>query len=218
MLSSGLRTALLCTTFALMAAGCDQHKEAKAPAAPAAAAATATVETKASAPLAAPATTAPAAVAPAVATVAPAAATAPAPLQPDERTFSNGERVGHVTKFSFKSSPLRLDGADLEACKNWEGELSMDNTVANNSVGADGKPSASNAFSFSVGKGRNDIVKKVQGALRQGYKVSLQYNQVVRHDECKSRTDYYVVGVTNLDAPKVKPHHKAVVQQPRTIN
>ncbi|MDE1153438.1 MAG: hypothetical protein PW788_12950 [Micavibrio sp.] len=195
---NNLKAVLLCTTFALFTAGCDQkHQDNTPQKAPAAATQTA----------AAPAATQPATTttiaAPAV--VAPAKEDKPTEPAVDERTFSNGERVGHVTKFSFKSSPLRLQGDDLEACKNWEGEMSMDNTVANNSVGVDGKSTASNAFAFSVGKGRKDIVKKVQNAMRDGYKVSLQYNQVVHHDECKSRTDYYVVGVTNLDAPKYKP-------------
>jgi hypothetical protein len=152
---------------------------------------------------------------------APAAQPEKKAAEPDERTFSNGERVGHVTKFSFKSSPQRLEGDDLELCKNWEGELSMENTVANNAVGAGGVTNGSNAFSFSIGKGRNDIVKKVQGALRSGHKVSLQYNQVVRHDECKSRTDYYVVGVKDLEPtpPKVvQPPPAPVVKAPANLN
>src|SRR5262249_5177442 len=88
------KLAMLCSVFALATVGCDKlpgHQE-KAPAA-------ATVTQPVKAPEAAP----PVAAAP---VAQPAAPAAPEEPKIDERTFSNGEREGHVTKFSFKSSPV----------------------------------------------------------------------------------------------------------------
>jgi hypothetical protein len=196
-LKSKLTAGVLCSVFALALAGCDNHAKPAN-------------DTKAPAPAAA--------VVPAPVATAPAPAETK-PLQAwekpaDERTYSNGEREGHVTKFSFKSSPVPkfMEGDNFEACKNWEGELSMENTVTNNSVSASGASTGGNSFSFSVGKGRKDMVRKLQNALHSQHRVALQYDQVVNHDECKSRTDYYIVGVKDLEpAP---PATAAATTQP----
>lgn len=188
----------LCSVFALAAlTGCDKlpgHKAAdKAPAA------TTTSQTVTPPPAATQPASQPAPV-----VAQPAAPAKPAEPVVDERTFSEGFRVGHVVKFSFKSSPVAKyeEGDLLQTCKNWEGELSMENADINGTVGGS---STGNTFAFSVGKGRTDINKQLKSALEGGYKVRLQYNQVVHHDECKSRTDYYIVGVKNLEPKPAQP-------------
>ena len=199
-LGTKAKTLLLCSVFAIATVGCDKLKSGndnKAPA-PAPVAATQPVAAQPAPP--------------------PPPVAAPAPVKeepkPDERTFSNGEREGHVTKLSFKSSPVPkyMEGDNLETCKNWEGELSMENTVTNNAVGANGVSTGGNSFAFSIGKNRKDIVTKVRNALHNQHRVSLQYNQLVRHDECKSRTDYLIVGVVDLEPNKDKPA-PVIIQQ-----
>lgn len=94
--------------------------------------------------------------------------------------YSEGERVGVVTKFSKKGI----------FCKTWEGELAM----ANFSPRSTGNGSTmSNSFEFSV---KNEaIVGQVQEALRSQAPVELEYNQVLMPWFCSQGTEYEIVGV-----------------------
>ena len=91
-------------------------------------------------------------------------------------TYSSGQRVGFVQKFSRKGW----------ICKTWEGELAMVNMPG----------SLAQIFVFSV---RNDsIAKAINDAMAKG-RVSLEYDE---HrgvpTACFGETTHYVVGVRSL--------------------
>ncbi|HEY2849267.1 MAG TPA: hypothetical protein VGI97_05275 [Gemmatimonadaceae bacterium] len=88
-------------------------------------------------------------------------------------TYSNGQRVGFVQKFSRKGW----------ICKTWEGELAIVNMPG----------AMSQIFDFSV---RNDsVAKAISEAMAKG-RVSLEYSE---HrgvpTSCFGETNYYVTGV-----------------------
>lgn len=103
--------------------------------------------------------------------------------------FSDGERVGVVTKFS-------------KAGVVWDGHLNITQTGMN---------SAGEPFAFSLDNDRNDqdsIVKLLTEAQLKGWKVKLLYHQVwgfknVFHN--RGESDYFVDDVEILDKNFSKP-------------
>jgi hypothetical protein len=91
-------------------------------------------------------------------------------------SYSSGQRVGFVQKFSSKGW----------LCKSWEGELAMVNMPG----------AMSQIFTFSV---RSDsIAKAINDAMAKG-RLELQYQE---HrgvpTTCFGETSYYVVGVRSI--------------------
>ena len=91
-------------------------------------------------------------------------------------SYSSGQRVGFVQKFSSKGW----------LCKTWEGELAMVNMPG----------ALSQIFMFSV---RNDsVAKAINDAMAKG-RLELQYQE---HrgvpTSCFGETNYYVVGVRSI--------------------
>jgi hypothetical protein len=91
-------------------------------------------------------------------------------------TYSSGQRVGFVQKFSHKGW----------ICKTWEGELAIVNMPG----------AMSQIFDFSV---RNDsVAKAVSDAMAKG-RVELEYSE---HrgvpTSCFGETNYYVTGVKSV--------------------
>jgi hypothetical protein len=91
-------------------------------------------------------------------------------------TYSSGQRVGFVQKFSHKGW----------ICKTWEGELAIVNMPG----------ALSQIFVFSV---RSDsVARAINNAMAKG-RVSLQYQEhrgVPTH--CFGETNYYVTAVRNV--------------------
>ncbi|MFA7276218.1 MAG: hypothetical protein WC043_05390 [Pseudobdellovibrionaceae bacterium] len=148
-------------------------------------------------------------------------------VQPDERTFSEGYRVGTVTKLSFRTTydadrlAKTKSGEEL-ACKNWEGELAMVNdklkgsfssTTVNGTGGGSGSVEGGNTFEFSLGKGADaeKVAAQLKDVQENGHRVKLTYNQIVQNDPCKSRTAYIITDVKDLGAPKDEPASETVV-------
>jgi hypothetical protein len=100
--------------------------------------------------------------------------------------YSDGNRVGTVSKFSYKGI----------VCKSWEGQLAMDNFVR------DANGGTSNTFDFSVTDPA--VVKQIQAAQDSGERVKLTYDQWLINNPCTSSTDYYITAVTPAGAPAAK--------------
>ena len=107
-----------------------------------------------------------------------------------DKVYSDGDRVGIVTKISHKGMLY----------KSWEGEMAMDNFVAkpteNGSV-------MSNTFNFSVLD--PEIVKKIQDAQKSGERVQLTYKQTYTADLTERESTYVIIAVNPADTPKAKP-------------
>jgi hypothetical protein len=97
--------------------------------------------------------------------------------------YSNGERIGFVTKFSRKGlvSP------------SWEGELNLTQTGMN----------TSSLFEFSVDNDNEDpaVIAQLDSAATQGWKVKLSYHETFGKNWFGNRgsTNYFVKEVTVLD-------------------
>jgi hypothetical protein len=93
--------------------------------------------------------------------------------------YSEGDRVGTVTKLSFKGN----------VCKSWEGQLAMSNFT-------DG----SNTFEFSVDGNNLDVIMAVRTAMESGDRVSLHYKQDYTQGQSLScnKTEYHVVGIRDI--------------------
>ena len=90
-------------------------------------------------------------------------------------TYSSGQRVGYVQKFSKKGW----------VCKTWEGELAMVNLPG----------ALSQIFAFSV---RSDsVAQSISDAMAKGQvRVELQYQQHVGvPTRCFGETEYFVTGI-----------------------
>lgn len=98
--------------------------------------------------------------------------------------YSNGERIGLLSKFSHKGW----------LCKTWEGDLTLTQTGMNQS-GAE--------FPFSIDRDAADenLVKQLDSAAQFGYKVKLTYHQVKGFNWFSNRgeTDYFVTKCEILD-------------------
>lgn len=97
--------------------------------------------------------------------------------------YSNGERIGMVTKFS-RSGLL---------FKSWEGHLNLTQTGMN----------SSEPFDFSIDNDREDdvLVKQIDSAATFGWKVKLTYHETAGKNwfHNRGRTDYFVKDCQVLD-------------------
>ena len=97
--------------------------------------------------------------------------------------YSNGDRVGVITKFS-ESGIL---------WKSYEGELNVTQTGMN----------TSSTFQFSLDNDEDniDIANKIKLCLKEGYKVKLTYHQVKGWNWFSNRgkTDYFILNCQILN-------------------
>lgn len=103
--------------------------------------------------------------------------------------YSNGERIGFVTKFSHKGY--------WDSWKSWEGELNLTQTGMN----------TSSLFDFSIDNDREDenLIKTLDSAAINGWKIKVKYHEVYGWNVWNNRgeTDYFVTAVTVLDRSMV---------------
>lgn len=101
----------------------------------------------------------------------------------NNENFSNGERIGYVTKFSHKG----------QFWKSWEGELNLTQTGMN----------TSSTFDFSIDNDKNlsNVIATIDEAVNKGWKVKMTYHQVRFKNWFNNRgeTDYFVDSIVVLD-------------------
>lgn len=97
--------------------------------------------------------------------------------------YSNGERIGFVTKFSQKGL----------IWKSWEGELNLTQTGMN----------TSSTFDFSIDNDnqKEEHVKLLDSAATLGWKVKVRYHEVAGYNWFRNRgeTSHFVSNVEVLD-------------------
>ena len=97
--------------------------------------------------------------------------------------YSNGERIGMITKFSEKGLLF----------KSWEGTLNTTQTGMN----------SGNSFEFSVDNDVNDpkVIAKLDSAANLGWKVKIKYHQSFGLNWFNNRgeTNFFVSEVVVLD-------------------
>lgn len=97
--------------------------------------------------------------------------------------YSNGERIGFVTKFSQKGL----------IWKSWEGELNLTQTGMN----------TSSTFDFSIDNDnqKEEHVKLLDSAATHGWKVKVRYHEVAGYNWLRNRgeTSHFVSDVEVLD-------------------
>lgn len=97
--------------------------------------------------------------------------------------YSRGERIGFITKFSFKG----------RFWKSWEGELNLTQTGMN----------TSSLFDFSIDNDNQSsyVVSMIDSAVNNGWKVKLTYHQTYCKNWINNRgeTNYFVTGIEILD-------------------
>jgi hypothetical protein len=97
--------------------------------------------------------------------------------------YSNGERIGFLTKFSKKGL----------IWKSWEGELNLTQTGMN----------TSSLFDFSIDNDNQDqnVISTLDSAAVRGWKVKVKYHETTGWNWFKNRgeTDYFVTNVEILD-------------------
>lgn len=97
--------------------------------------------------------------------------------------YSNGERIGFVTKFSQRGLIY----------KSWEGELNLTQTGMN----------TSSTFQFSIDNDREDeaTIKTLDSAATLGWKVKLRYHETTGKNWFRNRgeTDHFITHVEILD-------------------
>ena len=98
-------------------------------------------------------------------------------------TYSEGERIGFLTKFSHKGRFF----------KSWEGELNLTQTGMN----------TSSLFEFSIDNNTEDknLISMVDSAVNNGWKVKLIYHQTSLKNWFSNRgeTNYFVNRIEILD-------------------
>lgn len=97
--------------------------------------------------------------------------------------YSNGERIGFITKFSNRGI----------VCKSWEGEMNITQTGMN----------TSSTFQFSVDNDREDpdVIKTLDSAANLGWKTKIIYHETFGKNWFQNRgeTDHFVKDVIILD-------------------
>jgi hypothetical protein len=97
--------------------------------------------------------------------------------------YSNGERIGMITKFSQKGLVY----------SSWEGSLNTTQTGMNSAT----------PFEFSVDNDVNDpkVISTLDSAATQGWKVKIKYHETWNKNWLKNRgeTNYFVKEVEVLD-------------------
>lgn len=105
-------------------------------------------------------------------------------LQSCSENYSNGERIGLVTKFS-RSGIIY---------KSWEGELHITQTGMNSTM---------NDFEFSIDNDKEDqnVINQIDSAAQHGWKVKLTYHETFGKNWFRNRgsTSHYITGVEVLD-------------------
>ena len=97
-------------------------------------------------------------------------------------TYSEGSRVGYVTKFTKKGTPLI-------GFKTWEGELNM-------GAGLNMSKQAGTIWEFSVVD--ESVVKKIDEAQSHGTQVKLHYVEQLWGQPWKGKTNYFVTSVEEI--------------------
>ena len=97
--------------------------------------------------------------------------------------YSEGERIGFLTKFSHKGRYF----------KSWEGELNLTQTGMN----------TSSLFDFSIDNDAEnpEVIKRIDSAVNNGWKVKLSYHQTYFKNWFSNRgeTNYFVKSIEILD-------------------
>ena len=97
--------------------------------------------------------------------------------------YSEGERIGFITKFSHKG----------RFYKSWEGELNLTQTGMN----------TSSLFDFSIDNNIDDkkIIATIDSAVNNGWKVKLNYHETSFRNWFSNRgeTDYFINNIVVLD-------------------
>ena len=97
--------------------------------------------------------------------------------------YSEGERIGFITKFSKKG----------RFWKSWEGELNLTQTGMN----------TSSVFQFSLDNDmqQNDVVSLIDSAANNGWKVKLNYHETSFKNwfDNRGETNYFIRNITILD-------------------
>ena len=97
--------------------------------------------------------------------------------------YSEGERIGFLTKFSHKG----------RFYKSWEGELNLTQTGMN----------TSSLFDFSIDNNNDDknLIATIDSAVNNGWKVKLNYHETSFKNWFSNRgeTDYFVNSIKVLD-------------------
>ena len=97
--------------------------------------------------------------------------------------YSNGERVGTITKFSNRGYWW----------KSWEGEIALSQSGMNTS--------STFEFSIDIDKPNENVIKTLDSAATMGWKIEVEYHQVFGLNWFGNRghTDYFVTGVNVLN-------------------
>lgn len=97
--------------------------------------------------------------------------------------YSQGERIGFITKFSHKG----------RFWKSWEGELNLTQTGMN----------TSSLFEFSIDNDQESeyVISMIDSAVNYGWKVKLNYHQTYFKNWFSNRgeTDYFISSIEVLD-------------------
>lgn len=105
-------------------------------------------------------------------------------LQSCSENYSNGERIGLVTKFSRSGIMY----------KSWEGQLHITQTGMNSTM---------EDFSFSIDNDREDqnVINQIDSAAQHGWKVKLIYHETMGKNWFSNRgsTDHFITAVEVLD-------------------
>ena len=98
-------------------------------------------------------------------------------------TYSEGERIGFLTKFSRKG----------RIWKSWEGELNLTQTGMN----------TSSLFDFSIDNDKDDakVIALIDSAVTNGWKVKLKYHETFAKNWFNNRgeTSHFVEAIDVLD-------------------
>ena len=98
--------------------------------------------------------------------------------------YSEGERIGFITKFSHKG----------RFWKSWEGELNLTQTGMN----------TSSLFDFSIDNDKEStyVISMIDSAVNNGWKVKLTYHQTYFKNWLSNRgeTDYFIKSIQVLDS------------------
>lgn len=101
--------------------------------------------------------------------------------------YSEGERIGYLTKFSRKG----------RVWKSWEGELNLTQTGMN----------TSSLFEFSIDNDHEDknLISMVDSAVTNGWKVKLTYHETFAKNLFNNRgeTNYFITGLKVLSKAPV---------------
>jgi len=103
--------------------------------------------------------------------------------------YGSGERVGLVVKCSYKGM--------FSSTKSWEAEMNLGGLT----TGSDGRVMA-NVWKFTVED--DEMVKKVQDAMKRQVPVTVKYTEWLCRPGCRSDTGYFVTDVEIHEPAKEK--------------